>query len=283
VSLAAPVIRTVARMLFPSVRHPIICARFSVLSLFIPVIMLEVSDGKAGQNSSAEPTLRTVRRYAVRREQALASPSPAALVAIAAAVVLLASEPYNLPPWALWLTVVSATIAGGAVVFSWVQGRFFPWRVWIKERADVVTGDGATFNLRMQVRARGGLTVEEITVGVVSGAKPIHPTRRVWRGQHKHHRKASGVEVAKLVNENEAKYGKTGHGALTDPHPTEDGFGLVAELKEPYFRPKGGRWGVQVTIRAENAWEGHLRVMLPSRDGRAFYYLPLNVRDRDAI
>lgn len=48
VFLAAPVIRTVARMLFPSTRQPMICARFSVLNLFILTIMREHSDGKTG-------------------------------------------------------------------------------------------------------------------------------------------------------------------------------------------------------------------------------------------
>jgi hypothetical protein len=47
VFFAAPVIRTVARMLFPSTRQPMICARFLVLSLFILTIMLERPDGKA--------------------------------------------------------------------------------------------------------------------------------------------------------------------------------------------------------------------------------------------
>jgi hypothetical protein len=40
VFLAAPVMRTVARMLFPSVRAPTICARFSVVSLFMGVSVL---------------------------------------------------------------------------------------------------------------------------------------------------------------------------------------------------------------------------------------------------
>ena len=47
VFFAAPVIRTVARMLLPSTRQPMICARFSVVSLFILTIMLERSDGTA--------------------------------------------------------------------------------------------------------------------------------------------------------------------------------------------------------------------------------------------
>jgi hypothetical protein len=38
VFLAAPVIRTVARMLLPSTRQPMIWARFSVLSLFICLV-----------------------------------------------------------------------------------------------------------------------------------------------------------------------------------------------------------------------------------------------------
>jgi hypothetical protein len=46
VFLAAPVIRTVARMLLPSTRQPMIWARFSVVSLFILTILLELSDGK---------------------------------------------------------------------------------------------------------------------------------------------------------------------------------------------------------------------------------------------
>src|SRR4051812_44303112 len=41
VFFAAPVIRTVARMLLPSTREPMICARFSVDSRFILTIMLE--------------------------------------------------------------------------------------------------------------------------------------------------------------------------------------------------------------------------------------------------
>ncbi len=42
---AAPVMRTVARMEFPSTRQPMTCARRSVLSLFtILTIMLEGSD-----------------------------------------------------------------------------------------------------------------------------------------------------------------------------------------------------------------------------------------------
>src|SRR4029077_882803 len=40
VFFAAPVIRTVARMLLPSTRQPMTCARFSALSLFIMTIML---------------------------------------------------------------------------------------------------------------------------------------------------------------------------------------------------------------------------------------------------
>ncbi len=48
VFLAAPVIRTVARMLLPSTRQPMIWARFSVLSLFILTIMRKHSDGTAG-------------------------------------------------------------------------------------------------------------------------------------------------------------------------------------------------------------------------------------------
>ena len=47
VFFAAPVIRTVARMLLPSTRQPMICARFSVLSLFILTILLERPDGKS--------------------------------------------------------------------------------------------------------------------------------------------------------------------------------------------------------------------------------------------
>jgi hypothetical protein len=39
VFLAAPVMRTVARMLFPSTRQTMICARFSLLSLFITTFM----------------------------------------------------------------------------------------------------------------------------------------------------------------------------------------------------------------------------------------------------
>ena len=46
VFFAAPVMRTVARMLFPSTRQPMIWARFSVVSRFILTIMLEGSDGK---------------------------------------------------------------------------------------------------------------------------------------------------------------------------------------------------------------------------------------------
>ena len=42
--LAAPVMRTVARMLLPSTRQPMIWARFSVLNRFILTIMLEASD-----------------------------------------------------------------------------------------------------------------------------------------------------------------------------------------------------------------------------------------------
>ncbi len=48
VFLAAPVIRTVARMLLPSTRQPMIWARFSVDSLFILTIMRKRSDGTAG-------------------------------------------------------------------------------------------------------------------------------------------------------------------------------------------------------------------------------------------
>ena len=51
VFLAAPVIRTVERMLLPSTRQPMIWARFSVLSLFIVTILLELSDGKTAQAS----------------------------------------------------------------------------------------------------------------------------------------------------------------------------------------------------------------------------------------
>src|ERR1051325_2424996 len=43
VFLAAPVIRTVARIELPSTRHPMIRARSSVLSLFIVTIMLDRS------------------------------------------------------------------------------------------------------------------------------------------------------------------------------------------------------------------------------------------------
>jgi len=46
VFFAAPVIWQVPRILIPSTRHPMICARFSVASLFILTIMLEASDGK---------------------------------------------------------------------------------------------------------------------------------------------------------------------------------------------------------------------------------------------
>ena len=46
--LAAPVIRTVARIEFPSTKHPMIRARSSVVSLFILTIMLDPSDGTNG-------------------------------------------------------------------------------------------------------------------------------------------------------------------------------------------------------------------------------------------
>jgi uncharacterized membrane protein len=60
VFLAAPVIRTVARMLLPSTRQPMIWARFSVVSLFILTIMRKHSDGTAsmlaaGNNRLSEP------------------------------------------------------------------------------------------------------------------------------------------------------------------------------------------------------------------------------------
>jgi uncharacterized phage-associated protein len=45
VFFAAPVIRQVARMLLPSTKQPMICARLSVLNRFIMTIMLEISDG----------------------------------------------------------------------------------------------------------------------------------------------------------------------------------------------------------------------------------------------
>ena len=45
VFFAAPVMRTVARMLLPSTRQPMIAARFSVLSRFILTIMRETPDG----------------------------------------------------------------------------------------------------------------------------------------------------------------------------------------------------------------------------------------------
>lgn len=41
VFVEAPRRRAVARMLMPSTRHPMICARFSVLSRFILIIMLD--------------------------------------------------------------------------------------------------------------------------------------------------------------------------------------------------------------------------------------------------
>jgi hypothetical protein len=46
--------RTVARMLLPSTRQPMICARFSVLSLFILTILLERPDGKVTRPRAEE-------------------------------------------------------------------------------------------------------------------------------------------------------------------------------------------------------------------------------------
>src|SRR5580658_5854246 len=46
VFFAAPVMRTVPRIELPSTKHPMICARFSMLKRFILTIMLEASDGK---------------------------------------------------------------------------------------------------------------------------------------------------------------------------------------------------------------------------------------------
>jgi hypothetical protein len=65
VFFAAPVMRLVARMLFPSTRHPMIWARFSVVNRFILTIMLEGSDGTPQPSRiPATMSIRTKGSYA---------------------------------------------------------------------------------------------------------------------------------------------------------------------------------------------------------------------------
>jgi hypothetical protein len=55
VFLAAPMIRTVARIDMPSTRHPMICPRRSVLSLFILTVMLDRSRTVKGTRKNERP------------------------------------------------------------------------------------------------------------------------------------------------------------------------------------------------------------------------------------
>ena len=68
--LAAPVIRTVARIEFPSTKHPMIRARSSVVSLFILTIMLDPSDGITSRGRSG------LRSGWIEREAAKSSWTP---------------------------------------------------------------------------------------------------------------------------------------------------------------------------------------------------------------
>jgi uncharacterized phage-associated protein len=71
--------RTAPRMLMPSARHPMICARFSVLKRFILTVMLEASDGifatSAGDGVMLAdmPSVHDVAKYILQQQGSMST------------------------------------------------------------------------------------------------------------------------------------------------------------------------------------------------------------------
>jgi hypothetical protein len=208
---------------------------------------------------------------------------------------LVADTPPTLPLWVQWVGAVAAVVAAsGVVAVFWtsLSGRFRPWKVryvdttlnanTVGQRSiTVATGTQYVF-IRAKVLSPHGVEFEEFTIVPVSNAWIVPKTTRVWPRQWVRHKRpdAALIQITEVDDEKQRRHINTvGRWHEIDHFPSEDGAGLIARCKPPYFRAKGDVWYLRVAIRSADDWTGHLRIRMASGGGSRLYgYLALKIR-----